>query len=128
MVAACLVCPEPHGTHWASTDWNSQTPGAVPTTRSRLIGKHRPQQGNNCEQREHHLSHIPATVYRCCTTGQGSGLIMDTYREGDAKSLERAGTEREENGIGGLKGKVSFREAWGNGELGMPRCRWVLLI
>lgn len=53
---------------------------------------------------------------------------MDTYREGDAKSLERAETEREENGIGGLKGKVSFREAWGNGELGMPRCRWVLLI
>lgn len=65
------------------------------------------------------LSHIPITVYfhRCYTTVLGSGLIVDTYREGDAKSLERAGTEREENGIGGVRGRCPLRKPEAMGSL-----------
>lgn len=68
-------------------------------------------------------SHIPILVHfhGHCNTVLGFGLIMDTYGEGDAKSLAPAGMERGKQGRRG-KEKVSFRE------FGMPQARWVLLI
>lgn len=48
--------------------------------------------------------------------------MVDTYGEGDAKSLAPTGMEREEKRVGEVLGRVSFRE------FGMPQGGWALLI
>lgn len=65
------------------------------------------------------LSHIPTTVYfhRRCPTVLGSGSIVDTYREGDAKSLALLGPKERTTGIGGVRGRCPLGKPGAMGSL-----------
>lgn len=95
---------EPHGTHWASPDWNSQAPGESHTALQGHAGLHgRTDSGD-------HPCHIPTPVYfrRHCRTVLATGLIVGSYGAGVGAVVSKTpGPElgrkvREENGGGGV--------------------------
>lgn len=104
VVAGWPVYLEPHGTHWASTDWNSQAPGESHIALQGHAGLHGRTGGGD------HPCHIPTPVYFCrhCCTVLAAWLIVDSYGAGVGAVVSKTpGPELgqkvgEENGGGGV--------------------------
>lgn len=114
--------------NWSCTNWNSQTPRAAPTIRpdppwQRHTGDTMGRE-STASQPHSHPGILPQTEQHNAGPWVDCGYLWGRGHRipGTCCKGKRGKWSRRD------KGKSPLKEAWGDGELGMPQCGWVLLI